>query len=96
MVSFCWSMNLTTSSEISCNQSAKCNPTYLHSEARVVVRVSHVSDVQEPHVPHVEDLGVLLGEEGLKVLSGLDQVAEPDERRQVDLSSLEELASELN
>ena len=47
---------------------------YLEGEGLVVVRVTKVSVVEEPHVPHIEDLVVGAVEELLEVLCGLEQV----------------------
>ena len=70
--------------------------TYIHVEARVMVRESHVSDVQEPDVTHVQNLVVSSLEEFLKVFRRLEQLTEPNHGWQVILSSLEESASELD
>jgi len=67
----------------------------VHSEAVVVVGVTHVSNVEQPDVSHTKDLIVRVVEEGFKVGSGLDQIAEPDKSRQVVSPSLEESSTEL-
>ena len=61
-----------------------------------MIRVAHISVVQKPHVSEVLDLVVLSVEELLEVLAGLHQVGEPDHRRQVCMSSLQEGASQLH
>jgi hypothetical protein len=70
--------------------------TYLKSERLMMIRVSHVSVVEEPDVPDVEDLVVRASEELLEVFSRLKQVREPDKCGKVTLSTLNELASQLN
>ena len=62
----------------------------------MVIRVSEVSVVEEPDVADIEDLVVWASEEFSEVLTGLEEISEPDHGRQVTVSSLEELPSQLN
>jgi hypothetical protein len=62
----------------------------------VVIRVSEVPVVQQPDVPHVEDLIVGASEELLEVLSRLEEVAQPDHGGEIGGAALQELASQLN
>ena len=70
--------------------------SYLEGEAVVVVRVSEVAVVDEPHVSVVEDLVVLAGEELLEVLRWLKQISQPDHGREVCSTALQEFASQLH
>ena len=67
---------------------------YFQSEGVVVIRVAHISVVQKPHVSVVLDFVVLSVEKLLEILTGLDQVGEPDHCGQVCMSSLQEGASQ--
>ena len=62
----------------------------------MVIRVSEVSVVEEPDVADIEDLVVWASEEFSEVLTGLEEISEPDHGGQVTVSSLEELPSQLN
>lgn len=61
-----------------------------------MVGVSEVSVVEEPHVSDVEHLVVGASEELGEVLAGLQKISQPDHRRQVTVSSLQEVASQLH
>lgn len=67
-----------------------------HSKTFVVIRVSHVSIVEQPNVSGVQDLVVWVGEEWSEVFNWLDKVTEPDHSREIWLSSLEESSSEFD
>ena len=62
----------------------------------MVIRVSEVSVVEEPDVADIEDLVIRASEEFSEVLTGLEEISQPDHGRQVSVSSLEELASQLH
>lgn len=62
----------------------------------MVIGVAEVAVVQEPDVADVEDLVVGAVEEGGEVLARLQQVRQPNHRRQVCLATLQESASELD
>lgn len=68
----------------------------MHIKARVMVRVAHVSVVEEPNVSHVEHLVAFFFKKWLEVFRWFDQVAEPDHRWQIMLSTLEESSSKLD
>ena len=52
---------------------------YLKGEGVVMVRVTEVPVVEQPHVPHFPDLVVLSVEELVEVLAGLHQVRQPNQ-----------------
>ena len=54
----------------------KC--TYCHVKALMMVRVTHVSDVEKPDVSYIKDLATFLSEECFKVLSWLYQITKPE------------------
>ena len=62
----------------------------------MVIGVAEVSVVEEPHVTDVEDLVVRASEELSEVLTGLEQISQPYHGRQVTVSSLEEMTSQLH
>ena len=70
--------------------------TYLHCVRWIVIGVTLVSVVQQPHVPVVEDFVICASEELLEVGSRLDQFGQPNHRRQIRSASLQELASQLH
>jgi hypothetical protein len=70
--------------------------TYLKSEGVVVIRVSKVSIVEEPHVSDISDLVVFSAEELGKVLCWFEDISQPDQSWEIWASSLQELASQLN
>ena len=62
----------------------------------MVVRVSEVAVVEKPDIAHIEDLVIGASEEFGEVLAWLEKVREPDQGREITLSALEELASQLD
>ena len=64
------------------------NSTYVHIEAGVVVRVAHVSNVDQPNVSHIKDLVSGVREELLEIRGRLNQVTKPDHGGQIMLPSL--------
>lgn len=68
----------------------------LHVVRVVVVRVSLVTVVEEPNVSDFSNFVVLSIEEGLEVLSRLDQLGKPNQSGEILLLSLQVLASELH
>jgi len=67
-----------------------------HSEALVMVGVTHVSVVNEPHISNIEDLAIFLLEELLEVFRWLNEVTEPNHGWEIGLLSLQESTSKLN
>jgi hypothetical protein len=72
------------------------NLTYLHSEAGMVVRMSHVSVVKKPHVSDIEHFISFHLKELFEVFRWLHKIAEPDHSWQIGLSSLQESSSQLH
>jgi hypothetical protein len=50
----------------------------IHIERFVVVRVSHVSVIEEPHISDVKNLVIFFSEELLEVLNRFDKITEPN------------------
>jgi len=67
-----------------------------HVEALVMIRVAHISVVEEPDISHVKDFIALHGEELLKVFNWLDQVREPNQSWKILSFALKQGTSELN
>ena len=61
----------------------------------MVIRVSEVSVVEEPHITDIRNLIVFPLEELLKVLCWFKEISKPDQSWQIIGFSLEELASQL-
>ena len=104
MVSFCLSINLTTSLEISyiVNKKSKLAKhtdtilTYTHFKAIMVIRVAHISVVEKPNVSHVQDLIIWSCEEFFEVLCGFDQITKPDQSWEITSVALKEFTSQSN
>ena len=62
----------------------------------MVVRVTKVTVVKEPHIAHIENLVVGASEELSEVLAGLEEICEPDHCGQVTVSPLKEVSSQLD
>jgi hypothetical protein len=68
----------------------------VETEGFMMVRVSEVSVIEQPHISVVQDFIVGLGEEVFEVGSRLAQVSQPDQGGKVLCSSFDELTSQLN
>lgn len=62
----------------------------------MVVGVTEVTVVEEPHIANIKNLVVWAIEEALEVLSWLQEIGEPDQSGQISASSLNESTSQLN
>ena len=62
----------------------------------MVIRVTHVSIIEEPNISNIKNFASLVFEERLKVLNGLDKIGEPDHGGEISSSTGKELSTELN
>ena len=62
----------------------------------MMVRVTHVSVVDEPYVSNIENLFALTFKERLKVARGFNKIGEPEHGWEVRLLALEESSSEVD
>lgn len=62
----------------------------------MVIRSVHVPNVEQPHIPHIQDLVVSFTKEALKVLCWFEQLTKPNHSGQIWLPTLQESTSQLN
>lgn len=78
------------------HKSSDISRDVLHLKAFMMVRVTHVSVVDEPYVSNIEDLFALTFKEFLKVGCGFNKIGEPEHCWEVRVLALEESSSELD
>ena len=61
-----------------------------------MVGVTEVAVIEEPDVADVEDFVIGASEELCEILTGLEEIRQPDHGWQVTLSSLKEMSSKLD